>query len=132
VSTTSQVNHYVQLFVAKPCDSNNRLVPFLLTISRHSTSLTKHDNDQKDINKIIYTKNYHAHCNRSYPQQLAIAGSLDPANQRRTLYEKEFKTNPRSKSNLEIGSPLASKRPVPSGYSFRLHRLRFSFLPRQP
>jgi hypothetical protein len=49
---------------------------------------------EKDITKLYIEENTHAHFNRRYPQRLAIAGSLDPANQTRTLDEKEFKTTP--------------------------------------
>jgi hypothetical protein len=49
---------------------------------------------EKDIAKLYMQENAHAHRNRSYPQRLAIMGSLDPANQRRILDEKEFKTTP--------------------------------------
>jgi hypothetical protein len=47
---------------------------------------------KKDVTKLYIQEKTHAHRNHSYPQWLAIAGSLDPAIQRRTLDEKEFKT----------------------------------------
>jgi hypothetical protein len=49
---------------------------------------------KRDITELYIQESTHAHRNRSYPQRLVIAGSLDPANQRRTSDAKEFKTTP--------------------------------------
>jgi hypothetical protein len=49
---------------------------------------------EKDITKLYIQENTHAHRNCSYPQQLAIVGCLDLANQQQTLDEKEYKTTP--------------------------------------
>jgi hypothetical protein len=67
-------------------------------------------------NNLYVQENTHAHRNRSFPQRLAIAGSIELANQRRTLDEKEFKepqVETEFRNRFPAGQQASSPKRVP-------------------